>query len=219
MYARYFSGALAALTFAAGFTAVAHAQSNNLEPNNLDRQFVVKAIKMNDAEIRDAVRNRTSRDPNVRIFAEQMIKDHLYADSQIAAYADHRGIAYPKTLIRKVGEGSTLPAVPAADSTDVKEHQTGHVAKNPTVRPMAPRAYMAAEVNAHRAALALYEDEARNGADQQLKVLVGSLLPVVKAHLQMAQDYLAGRKMTLPSPEPAQNNMQAPAPSTKPPRG
>lgn len=48
--------------------------------------------------------------------------------------------------------------------------------------------YMHMQVGAHEQAVALFEKEAREGTGQT-KVLAAQILPVLKQHLQMAQDF------------------------------
>ena len=50
------------------------------------------------------------------------------------------------------------------------------------------RAYVAQMVEDHRQAIAVFEQEARQGQDETLKQWAGRTLPILQRHLEMAED-------------------------------
>ena len=137
----------------------------------VDQTFVTQLIRANDQEIDQAQAqlNAASSNASITLFAKTMIADHTAANGQVAAIATGLGLSYPKSHI---ATGSNSP-------TGTKP-----------VAAMSARAYMQAQVAAHQQAITLLEGEIANGSSEQLKTLAGQLLPTVKAHLAMAQQYV-----------------------------
>ncbi|MBV9149309.1 MAG: DUF4142 domain-containing protein [Candidatus Eremiobacteraeota bacterium] len=177
------------------------AQPNPAEHNQPDRDFVSNAITAGDNEITQARAQLSSHDPQVVLFARQMITDHLAANTHLGQLAEQKGIPYPKVNLNVTSPGNT------------DMNTSPDQASNTTTAVLAPRDYMQKEVTDHQTTIALFQDEAKNGVDRDIKVFVGSTLPLLQAHLQMAQDYLAGRPMSIPSPAaPSLNNSQSATP-------
>jgi len=178
------------------------AQPNAAEHTQSDRDFVSNAINSGDQEIAQARAELSSGDPQIVLYARQMITDHVAANTHLGQLAEQKGIPYPKTNLNVTSQGNTdmntTPDQPSSTNTAVLDART----------------YMQKEVTDHEASIKLFQDEAKDGTDRDIKVFVGSTLPLLQAHLQMAQDYLAGRPMTLPSPAaPSLNNPQPATPS------
>ncbi|MBV8689637.1 MAG: DUF4142 domain-containing protein [Candidatus Eremiobacteraeota bacterium] len=179
-----------------------HAQPNPAEHNEPDRAFVTDAINAGDLEIAQARAQLSSRDPQVVLFARLMITDHVAANTHLGQLAEQKGIPYPKTNLNVTEQGNT------------SQNTTPDQPSNTTTPVLSARGYMQKEVADHQKTIALFQSEAQNGVDRDIKVFVGSTLPTLQAHLQMAQDYLAGRPMTMPSPAaPALNNAQPATPT------
>ncbi|MBV8726633.1 MAG: DUF4142 domain-containing protein [Candidatus Eremiobacteraeota bacterium] len=192
--------ALGVLLAAAATAGGLHAQPNPAEHNDYDRDFIPKAITAGDDEVALARTQLTSRDPQVVLFARQMITDHIAANTHLGQLAEQKGIPYPKVNLNVTSQGNQ-------DMNTAPDESS-----NTTTPVLSPRDYMQKEVTDHESAIALFQDEAKNGVDRDIKVFVGSTLQALQAHLQMAQDYLAGRPMTIPSPAPALNNSQPATP-------
>jgi putative membrane protein len=70
---------------------------------------------------------------------------------------------------------------------------------------MPARQYIQSQIAAHKQAIALYQNEMRNGTNQALKAYAGQTLPHLQSHLTMAQQYVAvGRFTPEPAPTPCQ---------------
>jgi len=178
--------------------------SNNSAPSNAaDQSFVQQAIKANDQEIDEAQAElKSTNDPSVRLFAQRMINDHTAANAQIAAVAKNFNMQYPSShIVNDQGGGAqnqmnasqTLGSPPPA------------AMKPDTAAAMSPRDYMQKEVQDHQQAIALFENEAKNGSPQ-FKTLAGTMLPELRAHLAMAHQYTnTGRITPVETPTPAAN--------------
>ena len=193
---------LGILAAAAATSGSIYGQPNPAEHNAPDRAFVTDAINAGDAEITQARAQLSSRDPQVVLYARLMITDHVAANTHLGQLAEQKGIPYPKTNLNVTEQGNT------------SQNMSADQPSNTTTPVLSARDYMQKEVAEHQKTVALFQSEAQNGVDRDIKVFVGSTLPTLQAHLQMAEEYLAGRPMTMPSPAaPALNNTQPASPS------
>lgn len=148
-----------------------------------DQKFLQEAVKGNNQEITDAQRQLNSSDPNVRTFAQIMIRDHTAANAKFVALAD------------KDNPGSTTAGSPPP------------AAMNGTGPAMDPKAYMQREVSDHQQDVALFQGEVQNGRAEDVRTLAKTTLPVLQGHLQMAQQYVQTGKVTpVPTPSPANDS-------------
>jgi putative membrane protein len=151
------------------FTGTAGAQYGADTANSVDQQFVAQAIAGGEREIDQARAELSStNDASVKLFAQHMIDDHTSANGQIEAIAKSVGISYP------------APAKPKAAA------------------PMPPRDYMQQTVQDHQKTIALFQDEAKNGGSDQLRTAAAQLLPTLRMHLSMAQQYTNTGRITPP---------------------
>jgi putative membrane protein len=97
-----------------------------------------------------------------------MVADHGKANDQLKQLAVGKGITLPTSLAKR--HARDLDKAAKLKGTDFD------------------RAYMTMMVNDHKKAIALYEREARNGKDPELKSYAAALVPDLRKHLQMAQD-------------------------------
>ncbi|CAB3693458.1 DUF4142 domain-containing protein [Paraburkholderia rhynchosiae] len=135
-----------------------------------DQQFIQDASKADATEIAASkVALKNSRDPRVKKFAQQMITDHTKLARSMAALAAKQ----------------RLDAVPAADSALVGKLQTlkGQQFDEAYVEQIG--------LEAHQRAVDLFQQESQSGTDSQLKAAAARALPIIKHHLEMAQQ-LAG---------------------------
>ena len=194
------------LTFAIASATAVIAQPAGGEHTQADGDFVMKAMQTGDAEIAQARAELTSKNATIRAFARRMILDHVAANTHLAQLAEQKGIPYPHTNVNVTSEPG-----------NAKPNTTTPASGGYAARALSPRAYMQKEVTDHQAAIALFKNGAKNGTDQDIRVFIGNSIPMLEGHLKMAQDYLAGRRITMPPLAPSsENNMQASTPSPKP---
>jgi putative membrane protein len=160
------AGALAALTVA-GTPPIAHAADTAdtaaAKPSPVDGLFAREAAEMNKAEIeigQHAAKNATT--PAVKAFAQKMIDDHTAAGEKLKTIADSMDVSLP-------------------DSMD-KAHSTFEDSLDSLKGADYERAYVQAMVTDHAMAIALFDDEAKNGNNAQLKQFAQETLPTLQAH-------------------------------------
>jgi putative membrane protein len=186
-------GALAAAAPLAGF---AQQPTQQEDLSSVDRQFVQQAMKANAKEIKSADVERNSSDRWVRTYAQTMVRDHGTSVSQLAALANQYNVPYPtEGVVKNVpSEGAPPRGVPSSATSG-----------NVSVQAMPARQYMQQQIADHQQAIALYQNEMKNGTNQALKSYAGQTLPHLKAHLTMAQQYIAvGRFTPEPAPTPCE---------------
>lgn len=160
------AGTLAALAFTVAPPA-AHAadaaDATAAKPSPVDGLFAREAAEMNTAEIelsKHAVKNATT--PAVKTFAQKVIDDHTAAGEKLKTIADSMDVSLP-------------------DSMD-KAHSTFEDSLDSLKGPDYERAYIQAMVTDHAVAIALFEDEAKNGNNAQLKQFAQETLPILQQH-------------------------------------
>ncbi|WP_230533307.1 DUF4142 domain-containing protein [Microvirga roseola] len=130
-------------------------------------EFVPTAVSSNLFEIRSSqLALRRSRDPQVRRFAQQMIRDHNLATRRMVA------------VMRRAG----LPRPPLALNA---RHQ--EMLASLTAAPNFDAAYLGAQTVAHQEAVGLFSAYARTGDNPALVEFAGATVPVLEMHLNEVQ--------------------------------
>jgi len=104
---------------------------------------------------------------DVKDFAARMVSDHQKANDQLKSIATARGVT-PVDQPSK-NDQATLDKLSKMQGPDFD------------------KAYVRAQLSAHKEAVALFTSEASKGKDAELKQFASSTLPTLKDHLQMAQ--------------------------------
>ncbi len=136
--------------------------------SSADASFLDQAATINLAEIQEAqlAEHRAPR-PTVRQFARQMITDHTRANQSLTALAQSKGVSVP-----------TAPTQEQAAQLAELEHVRGRAFD---------RRYVEDQIMGHQQAIALYQGEAANGSDPEVRAYAQQTLPVLQQHLSMAQ--------------------------------
>ncbi|KWF22756.1 DUF4142 domain-containing protein [Burkholderia pseudomultivorans] len=136
-------------------------------PQGPDAEFVDQAALAGKSEVQASqLALKQAKSPDVRAFAQRMIADHGKANAKLRQIASSKGIT-PQTV--QVSD----PDVEALRGKSDHDFDVAYVA---AVGP-----------EAHRKAVALFDGEARNGKDAELRAFARSTLPTLKHHLSMAQ--------------------------------
>jgi putative membrane protein len=114
-----------------------------------------------------------SRDEEVRKFAQQMVTDHTQAHQQLTQVVANKGIGLPLTLDLKDQAAFGALSVLQPEAYD--------------------REYARYQVAAHLGMVQLFQAEAQNGRDPEIKGFAAQNLPKLQHHLQMARQ-LMGRR-------------------------
>lgn len=114
---------------------------------------------------------QNSRDPQVRRFAQQMIRDHNLATRRMASVLRRSGMPVPPPALNAKHQGM-LVAVQSASDFDA--------------------AYVSAQLMAHQEAVALFSSYSANGDDPRLAAFAKQTLPTLQMHLEHAQALSGG---------------------------
>ena len=133
------------------------------------REFVQAAAASDTFEIMEAQSALTeSKDPHVRDFATRMIQDHTQTSNELMTAAQRAGLEPPKM------------ALDQSQSQMLASLQSQHEATFDKV-------YWQQQALTHHAAL-VTEQKYANGGDQPgLRQLAAATVPIIQAHLSMAE--------------------------------
>lgn len=157
--ANYFRMSALAVVLSLGCQAAMAADSDD---------FVEDASAKGVAEIEAgklAIEKGTSAD--VKTFAEQMIKDHTEANKQLADIAAAKKLEVSDNAMLMDKAKAMILELRGAKSFD--------------------QAYANNQVLAHEQTIKLFEEEAKNGDDAELKAFATKMLPDLKKHLEHAK--------------------------------
>jgi putative membrane protein len=130
----------------------------------VDRAFVEKANQGSLCEIHSSeLAIKRGMGTSEQSVAQQMIDDHTKANQALVSLAAKKGV-----------ELTTSPDKKHQDQLD----QLGAVSDKDLAK-----AYIAMQLKAHKAAIDLFNDEAKDGKDADLRLFASDTLPTLKAHL------------------------------------
>lgn len=163
------------LTAVALFAAVAAAPARAQDTVPLeDEYFAMKAYAEGLAEIaKSKLATTKATDPAVRQFAEKLVKDHTECNRKIYDLAAKKRIPLPT-------------AIDAVHSTALRRMETLSASDF-------DKAFLKAQICAHKEALHLFEHQSHKGEDADLKALAHETIPTLQDHTKSAFD-LAGEQ-------------------------
>jgi putative membrane protein len=130
-------------------------------------EFMKKAAEGGMAEVQlGNVAVRRAESPDVKQFGQRMVDDHSKANDELKQLAEEKGVALPKDVDAK--------------------HKADMDRMSKLSGAEFDRAYMRHMVNDHNEDVALFEREARQTNDPDLKAWIEKTLPVLKDHQQTA---------------------------------
>lgn len=142
--------------------------------NAIDRQFLAKAAQSDMTEIQTSqLALKRSQNSQVRQFSQEMIQEHTQSSSKLKPLAARKGVTLPKTLGAE--NQALLTQLTKLSGTQFDQ------------------AYMKGQTQAHTKTQAAYQTVLQQGQDSDVKAFANEVLPVVTAHLRMAQNMVAGR--------------------------
>jgi putative membrane protein len=103
----------------------------------------------------------------IKSFGQMMITDHTKANNELKAMADDKDVDLPTTL--SSAKQQKLDSLSAASGAGFN------------------LMYAKMMVSAHRETISLFETEASNGQDNDLKSWASATLPTLRHHLEMAE--------------------------------
>lgn len=167
--------ALAALLLAASCTRDVSQQlhARVLRPSpaaelaSQDRDFIEQASEGNNAEVAmGAITKGHSFDGRVLAFGQMMVDDHTAAQHELETIAAKKQISLP---------------------TGLGEQQASYDQLAEKTRLSFDRDFAKEMAGAHDQALLLFQGEAANGADPDLKAYAAAKVPVIEKHLNEAK--------------------------------
>lgn len=136
--------------------------------STLDRQFASQAAEAGLAEVQmgQLAVERASND-EVKEYAQEMIQEHTQANNELKQLAAQKGITLPQTLNQ--------------------QHQTAKANLSNLSGEAFDRAYMDLMKQDHAKVVSLFQQQANQGQDLDLKNWAAKTLPNLQEHNQMAQ--------------------------------
>lgn len=135
---------------------------------NADQDFIANAAKGNRAEVTlgKMVASKT-KDPSVRQFAQQMVKDHSAALNELTQLAQSKNITLPEGL--------------PDDATALQSKLSSASGK------AFDKDYMDSMVDDHKKDISEFQDASQNAKDPDVKQWAAKTLPTLQAHLEKAE--------------------------------
>lgn len=177
------SGSAAGSSAASTGMGSSAAKSGDARGANLaasDRRFMMEAAQSDMAELMTSkMAQQKGQSDAVKQYAQMMITDHTATSEKLTSMAQAKGV--------------TLP-------TDVDGKHKRMAAKLEKAEGARfDREYMQGQVKAHQDAVKLFERQAKNGRDEDLKQFATATLPRLREHLQMAQKGSQGAAQSMKS--------------------
>lgn len=134
-----------------------------------DAEFVIKAASGDMFEIESSkLAKDTSKSDEVKKFAEQMIADHTKSTKELTEVAKKANLGLPTKML---DEHARLLEKVKGGKNDFD------------------KAYMDAQLTAHKEAVELFTNAAKNVKDPGIKAFAEKTLPVIKEHYEHAQKH------------------------------
>ena len=164
---------LASSAFAHG--SAGHSDSMNKSGNH-DAMFMRHAAADSLAEIQmGRIALDKSSSAQVKQLAQRIIDDHTKANDQLMSIAERKQVTLP-----------TEPMPMAKQEADNLKSMSGNAFDQAYARTM---------VKDHRKAIKMFGMESQNATDSDLKQYASTTLPVLKQHLQMAEQIAGNNSM------------------------
>ena len=158
------AGSLMSFTQSSGGSS----QSSNSSSSSADKQFLIKAAQGGQAEVAmGQLAQQKGGSDAVKQLGQTLVTDHQAANTQLQQIASQ--------------EGAQLPSGPDAKDqamTDRMQSLSGD---------QFDRMFLNHAVTDHQKDIQEFQKEADSGSDPQVKQFAQQQLPVLKKHLQMAQ--------------------------------
>ncbi len=154
---------------AATTTKSASKDKTDKEAKNTNLTFVRAADQINLAEVKlGKVAEEHAASDAVKKFGERAVRDHSLMNKELREIASKNGIEFAEGLDQKHQELMD-------ELSKLKGHEFD-------------RAYTKDMVSGHEKAIELFEIEAKNGTDANVKAWAEKWLPTLREHLKLAQD-------------------------------
>jgi len=144
------------------------ARGEDTAKSGTDQTFVHKATAGGLAEVNHGtIAAKQASAPAVKEFAEKMVQDHEKANKELLSLANKKELKSARSMDAKHEKMSAKLLKLSGAEFD--------------------REYMAGQVKDHEETIALFENEAKNGKDEELSAWAKKTLPDLRHHLKMAK--------------------------------
>ena len=151
-----------------GATSSSAANSSSSLSSNPDQEFVTKAAQGNSAEVElGKIVAAKSKDPNVKQFAQMMVKDHTTALNELQELAQTKNLNF----------NDDLPD----DAKSLQQKLSSDTGKQ------LDKDYMDGMVEDHQKDVQEFTDKSQNAKDPDVKQWASKTLPTLQKHLEKAQ--------------------------------
>lgn len=140
--------------------------SNSL--SQADQEFIKKAAQGGNAEVElGRLAAQKASDPQVKNFAQHIVRDHSKANQKLNAIAKKKGVSVPDSLSEEDTQlKNTLSSLTGAEFD---------------------KQYLSAMRDDHQKDIDEFQAESTQGQDADIKSFASQALPTLKRHLAMAQ--------------------------------
>ncbi|MBD2214017.1 DUF4142 domain-containing protein [Nostoc linckia FACHB-104] len=160
-------------------TSPTTAGQNNL--SSADRTFMTEAAQGGLAEVQlGQLASERAASNTVKQFGQRMVQDHSQANTQLQQLATQKGVTLPKTINQ--------------ENEQVRQRLTKLSGAN------FDREYINHMVKDHEKDVSLYQREAQEGQDPDLKAFAAQTLPILQEHYQQAQSINPGSSTSTAAP-------------------
>ncbi|MDZ7964520.1 MAG: DUF4142 domain-containing protein [Nostoc sp. DedSLP03] len=163
---------------------------NNL--SSADRQFITEAAQGGLAEVQlGQLASQRGTSDAVKQYGQRMVQDHTLANNQLKQLATQKGVTLPTTIGTK--------------NQQVKQRLSKLSGTN------FDRQYLNQMLQDHEKDVSLFQTEAEQGQDADVKTFAGQTLPILQDHLQEVRSLInPGSSTSTPTPT------NTPTPTTTP---
>ncbi|WP_013323726.1 DUF4142 domain-containing protein [Gloeothece verrucosa] len=142
-----------------------------------DRNFVTEAAQGGMAEVKlGQLASKRATKAEVKQFGQRMVRDHSQANKELQQLASKKGIKLPSDI----GE----------------EHKAALTRLSKLSGAQFDQAYMSLMTEDHNKDISLFENQAQQGQDPDLKAWAAKTLPTLQQHDQLAQSITGNRNAT-----------------------
>lgn len=141
----------------------------NFDQNN-DEEFIKEAISSGLMEVElGRMAGEKGTNPRVKSFGQMMVRDHSKSGEELRAIASSKNINVPSSMDDKHNRVVM----------DLQKENAGRDFD---------KAYIKEMVNAHEKDISLFQKQAENGTDPQLKTFASKNLPILLMHRDSIQN-------------------------------
>lgn len=153
-----------------GINSTSNGNTMGMDASPTDMKgFMTRAAQGGMAEVQlGQMASQKAQNPEVKKFGQKMVQDHTNANTELKALAAKKNVTLPTEL----------------DA----EHKALMTRLQGLSGAEFDKAYMDAMVDDHEKTVDLFQNQADDGDDADVKAFASKTLPNLKAHLQMAKD-------------------------------